>query len=70
MVLVKLDKFEFLADFIIFDCEADKEVSINMRIPFLAFGRTLIDVHNGELTMRVNDQQITFKHYECPEISR
>lgn len=31
-----------------------------MRIPFLAFGRTLIDVHNGELTMRVNDQQITF----------
>lgn len=59
-VLVKEDTFVFPADFIILDYKADKDVSIILRQPFLARGRTLIDVQKGELTMRVNDQQITF----------
>ncbi|KAH9762943.1 hypothetical protein KPL70_001000 [Citrus sinensis] len=37
-----------------------KEVSIILGRPFLATGKTLIDVQKGELTMRVNDQQVTF----------
>lgn len=28
--------------------------------PFLATGKTLIDVQKGELTIKVNDQQVTF----------
>ncbi|XP_024032154.1 uncharacterized protein LOC112094726 [Morus notabilis] len=59
-VLVKVDKFIFPADFIILDYEADREVSIILGRPFLATGRTLIDVQKGELTMRVNDEQVTF----------
>ncbi|XP_052486294.1 uncharacterized protein LOC128041037 [Gossypium raimondii] len=43
-VLVRFDKFIFPADFIILECEGDKEVAIILRRPFLARGRTLIDV--------------------------
>lgn len=57
---MKVDKFVFLANSIILDYEADKEVPIILERPFLATGRTLIDVQKGELIMRVNNQQITF----------
>ena len=43
-VLVKVDKFIFLVDFIVLDFEANKEVPIILRRPFLATGKTLIDV--------------------------
>ncbi|KAJ9561910.1 hypothetical protein OSB04_007070 [Centaurea solstitialis] len=59
-VLVQVDKFIFPADFIILDFEADKDTPIIVGRPFLAIGRTLIDVERGELTMRVNDQNVTF----------
>ncbi|KAK8935601.1 hypothetical protein KSP39_PZI013849 [Platanthera zijinensis] len=59
-VLVKVDKFIFPADFVVLDMEEDREVPIIVGRPFLATGRTLIDVHKGELTMRVNDEQVTF----------
>ena len=54
-VLVKVDKFIFLVDFVVLDFEAGKEVPIILGRPFLATGKTLIDVQKGELTMRVND---------------
>ncbi|XP_061336658.1 uncharacterized protein LOC133283758 [Gastrolobium bilobum] len=59
-VLVRVDKFIFLADFIVLDFEADKEVPLLLGRPFLATRRTLIDVKKGDLIMRVNDKQITF----------
>ncbi|KAI3728177.1 hypothetical protein L6452_16809 [Arctium lappa] len=59
-VLVQVDKFIFPADFIILDFEADKDIPIILGRPFLATGRTLIDVQKGELTMRAHDQQVTF----------
>ncbi|XP_024042790.1 uncharacterized protein LOC127900652 [Citrus sinensis] len=64
-VLVKVDKFIFPVDFIILDFEYDKEVPIILGRPFLAIGKTLIDVQKGELTMRVNDQQVTFNVLEA-----
>ncbi|KAJ9535750.1 hypothetical protein OSB04_un001096 [Centaurea solstitialis] len=42
------------------NCEVDQEVPIILGRPFLATGRTLIDVQKGELTMRVHDQRVTF----------
>ena len=59
-VLVKVDKFNLPADFIVLDLEADRKVSIILGRQFLATGRTLIDVQKGELIMRVNDEQVTF----------
>ena len=59
-VLVQVDKFIVPADFIILDCEVDKDVPIILGRPFLATGRTLIGVQKCELTMRVQDQKVTF----------
>ena len=59
-MLVKVDKFIFQVDFIVLDFEADKKVPIILGRPFLATGKNLIDVQKRELTMRVNDQQVTF----------
>ncbi|XP_012487917.2 uncharacterized protein LOC105801129 [Gossypium raimondii] len=42
------------------DFEVDMEVSIILGRPFLAMGRTLINIQKGELTMRVQDDQVTF----------
>ncbi|KAL5569533.1 hypothetical protein UlMin_026108 [Ulmus minor] len=43
-VLIRVDKFVFPADFIILDFETNREVPIILGRPFLAIGRTLIDV--------------------------
>ena len=48
-VLVKVDKFIFLTDFIVLDMEEDKEIPIILGIPFLATGRAMIDVQKREL---------------------
>ena len=64
-VLVKVDKFIFPMDFIVLDFETDKEVPIIFGRPFLATRKTVIDVQKEELTMRVNDQQVTFNVLEA-----
>ena len=43
-VLVKVDKFIFLKDFIVLDMEEDKEKPIILGRPFLATSRAMIDV--------------------------
>ncbi|XP_012472418.1 uncharacterized protein LOC105789591 [Gossypium raimondii] len=48
-IVVRVEKFIFPTDSIILECEADKEVPIILGRPFLATGRTLIDVQK-ELT--------------------
>ncbi|XP_016740121.1 uncharacterized protein [Gossypium hirsutum] len=63
-ILVHVDKFIFSANFIILDCEVEKEVLIILGRPFLAIGRTFIDVYNGEVTMQLNDEQVTFSVFE------
>jgi len=64
-VLVKVDKFYFPADFIILDIEEDSNVLIILILPFLAIGRTLIDVEEGELILQVQDEQVTFKIFKA-----
>lgn len=54
-VLVKVNKFIFPADFIILNYKVDMEVPIILGWPFRAIGPTLIDVQEGELTIRVDD---------------
>ncbi|GJV04102.1 reverse transcriptase domain-containing protein, partial [Tanacetum coccineum] len=43
------------------DYDVDSRVSLILRRPFLRTARALIDVHGEELTLRVNDEAITFK---------
>ena len=64
-VLLKVDKFIFRAYFIILDMEEDKEVSIILKRPFLATGRALIDVQKGELRLRVQEEEVTFRVFNA-----
>ena len=64
-VLVKVDKFIFLANFIILDMQEDKEVLIILRRPFLAMGRAMIDIQKGELRLRVQEQEVTFNVFNA-----
>ena len=59
-VLMKVDRFIFLVDFVVLEMEKDKEVLIILGRPFLAIGHALIDVKNGELTLRVVDEEVKF----------
>nr|GFC38614.1 reverse transcriptase domain-containing protein [Tanacetum cinerariifolium] len=51
-VVVKVETFHFLADFIVVDFDADPRVSLIIRRSFLKAGRALIDVYEGELTAK------------------
>ncbi|XP_038885929.1 uncharacterized protein LOC120076237 [Benincasa hispida] len=59
-VLVKVGKFIFLVDFMVLDMEEDSEVPIILGWLFLATGRALIDVQEGKLSLRVNDEKVKF----------
>ena len=59
-VLVKVDTFIFLEDFVILDCKVDFEVPIILGRPFLATGRALVDVERGELKFRLNKEEVKF----------
>nr|GEY75470.1 reverse transcriptase domain-containing protein [Tanacetum cinerariifolium] len=59
-VFVKVGKFYFLTDFIVVDFEADPRVPLILGRSFLRTGRALIDVYGEEITLRVNDESITF----------
>ncbi|GMJ06983.1 hypothetical protein HRI_004367500 [Hibiscus trionum] len=63
-VVVKVDIFIFLDDFLILDCEADSNTPIILGRPFLATERALIDCEKGEFTMRVADQTVTINIHD------
>nr|GEV69528.1 DNA-directed DNA polymerase [Tanacetum cinerariifolium] len=59
-VFVKVGKFHFLTDFVVVDFEADPRVPLILGRSFLRIGRALIDVYGEEITLRVNDEAVTF----------
>ncbi|XP_048229539.1 uncharacterized protein LOC125370013 [Ricinus communis] len=59
-VLVKVDKFTFSVDFVVMDMEGESVVPLILDRPFLAISRVVIDVCNGKLQLRVDDETITF----------
>ncbi|XP_016192288.1 uncharacterized protein LOC107633166 [Arachis ipaensis] len=58
-LLVKVDKFIFPADFVVLDSDEDEGDSIILGRPFLATARAIIDVEQGELTLRIHDESVT-----------
>ena len=57
-VLVKIDKFIFPADFIVLDMDEDEKIPLILGRPVLAMGRTLIDVQQGKLVLRVEEDEV------------
>nr|GEU81569.1 reverse transcriptase domain-containing protein [Tanacetum cinerariifolium] len=60
-VFVKVGKFQFSTDFVVVGYVVDPRVPVILGRPFLRTGRALIDVYGEELTLRVDDESITFK---------
>nr|GEX59647.1 reverse transcriptase domain-containing protein [Tanacetum cinerariifolium] len=59
-VFVKAGKFHFPTDFVVVDFEGDPRAPLILGRSFLRTGRALIDVYGEEITLRVNDESITF----------
>ncbi|GJX08155.1 reverse transcriptase domain-containing protein [Tanacetum coccineum] len=59
-VNVKVGVFQFLADFVVVDFEPDPRVPLILGRCFLKTSRALIDVYEGELTLRVGNEAITY----------
>nr|GEU86726.1 reverse transcriptase domain-containing protein [Tanacetum cinerariifolium] len=59
-VFVKVATFHFPAEFVIVDFNADPRVPLILKRSFLKTGKALIDVFEGELTLRVGKEDITF----------
>nr|GFC06598.1 reverse transcriptase domain-containing protein [Tanacetum cinerariifolium] len=59
-VSVKVGVFHFPADFVVVDFEPDPRVPLILERCFLKTGRALIDVHKGELTLRIGNEAITY----------
>ncbi|GJS88569.1 reverse transcriptase domain-containing protein [Tanacetum coccineum] len=57
-VYVKVGKFQFLADFVVVDFDADPRVPLILGRSFLKTGRALINVYGGELTLRVGKEAV------------
>nr|GEV21796.1 DNA-directed DNA polymerase [Tanacetum cinerariifolium] len=59
-VSVKVGVSHFPADFVVVDFEPDPRVSLILGRCFLKTGRALIYVHKGELTLRIENEAITY----------
>ncbi|GKA19936.1 reverse transcriptase domain-containing protein [Tanacetum coccineum] len=68
-VFVKVGKFYFPADFVVLDFIADPRVPLILGRPFLRTAHALIDVYEGEITLRNDDQSLTLKCGDAPSIS-
>ncbi|GKA89431.1 reverse transcriptase domain-containing protein [Tanacetum coccineum] len=59
-VRVLVGKFQFPADFVVVEFEPDPRVPLILGRCFLKTSRALIDVYEGEITLRVGKEAITF----------
>nr|GEZ55843.1 reverse transcriptase domain-containing protein [Tanacetum cinerariifolium] len=59
-IFVKVVTFHFPADIVVVDFNADPRVPLILKRSFLKTGHALIDVYEGELTLRVGKEVITF----------
>nr|XP_025652797.1 uncharacterized protein LOC112748769 [Arachis hypogaea] len=72
-LLVRVGPFTFPVYFMILDREEDKNASIILGRPFLATRRTIKNVQKGEVTLRVNEDEIVLnavqamRHLDPPE---
>ncbi|GKD88808.1 reverse transcriptase domain-containing protein [Tanacetum coccineum] len=59
-VVVRVDGFTFLADFVVVNFEPDPRVPIILVRPFLCTAKALIDLYEEKLTLRVGSDELVF----------
>ncbi|GKA25816.1 gag-pol polyprotein [Tanacetum coccineum] len=60
-VLVEIDKFVFLIDFIVLDMLEDIKIPLILGRPFLSTAHAKIDVFKRKIALRIRDEKIVFK---------
>nr|GFB55377.1 reverse transcriptase domain-containing protein [Tanacetum cinerariifolium] len=68
-VFVKVGTLYFSADFVVVDFDADPRVPLILERSFLKTGRDFFDVFEGELTLRVGKEAITYNLNQNPRYS-
>ncbi|GKF21381.1 reverse transcriptase domain-containing protein [Tanacetum coccineum] len=68
-VYLKVGKFKFQADFVVVDFDADPRVPLILRRSFLKSRRALIHVYEGDLTLRVGKEAVTFSLHQTSRYS-
>nr|GEZ73276.1 hypothetical protein [Tanacetum cinerariifolium] len=68
-VFVKVGKFYFPTDLVVLDFIADLRVPLILGRPFLSTAHALIDVYEGEIILRHDEQSLTLKCGDMPSIS-
>lgn len=59
-LLVKVGKFIFPVDFVVLNMKENDNLPIILGRPFLSTTRALVDTHDSKLTLRVENEEITF----------
>nr|GEY21477.1 reverse transcriptase domain-containing protein [Tanacetum cinerariifolium] len=67
-VFVKVGKFYFPFDFVVLDFVADLRVPLILGRQFLSTAHALIDVYEGNIILRHDDQSLTLKCGDTPSI--
>ena len=63
-MLVRAGKFIFPVDFVVLDFEGDEDVPLILSMPFLYIAKTVIDVYDGTLKLRVGKESCKFNIYQ------
>ncbi|XP_058766201.1 uncharacterized protein LOC131639754 [Vicia villosa] len=64
-LLVKVDRFFFPLDFVVIDMEEDVDAPLKLGRPFMKTARMMIDVDDGLMKMRIQDEDICFNLFEA-----
>ena len=64
-VLVKVDKFLFPIDFVLIDMVEDDDAPLILGRPFMKTARMMIDVDDGLMKERVQNEEVCFNLFEA-----
>lgn len=56
-------------DFVVLDMKEDRKHPLTLGRPFLATGQVLIDVKNGELTLKVSGEEVKYKLHDNDKLA-
>ncbi|XP_014491939.1 uncharacterized protein LOC106754438 [Vigna radiata var. radiata] len=69
-VIVKVDKFLFPVDFVVMEMKENGDGPLILGRPFMKTARILIDVENGKLKVRVQDEEVNFDVFQAMSYPR
>lgn len=60
-----MNKFLFPIDFVVLEIEVDDDTPLILGRPFTKTARMIIDVDDGIMKIRVQDEEVSFKLFEA-----